>query len=169
MENQARKPSRSEELSSLEKQEQIEQKVKENFDAAAPKRHTKPQRSEYASQYTDKLFPQDSHDQQIPEYTKFQELESHKDELIQSGDSPVEEFMETHYYQDLSDIDKEHHTTGSGFIRVETKSDSDFHLGDVSNGSFQHTTTNPATNEWIPSAQQALPESNKPKRSDLDK
>ncbi|GLJ50122.1 hypothetical protein SUGI_1066420 [Cryptomeria japonica] len=167
MENQASKPSRSEELSSLEIQEQMEQNVKEQFDAAAPKRHTKPQRSEYSSQYTDKLFPQGS-GLQIPEYTKFQELESHKDELIYTGDSPAEEFIETDYYKDLNDIDKEHHTTGTGFIKVGRKSDSDFHLGSVSNGSFQHTTTNPATNEWVPSAEQALPNSNKPKRSDLE-
>ncbi|KAH9295787.1 hypothetical protein KI387_039375, partial [Taxus chinensis] len=102
--------------------------------------------------HTDKLCPQIS-GQEAPEYIKFQELQSHKDELIYSGDSPVEEFTETDYYKDFNDMDKEHHTTGTGFIKMERKGGCDFHLGEASNESFHHSRTNPATNEWIPSAQ----------------
>ena len=55
-----------------------EAEVREDFDDAAPKRHTKPSRSEHSAVYTDALVPDSTH----PELDKFQELEAHTEVLF---------------------------------------------------------------------------------------
>ncbi|KAK0605746.1 hypothetical protein LWI29_030322 [Acer saccharum] len=85
---------------------------------------------------------------------------------LYSGDQGAmvqEEFVETEYYKELVSIDKQHHTTGSGFIRVVIKEGSDSKEngydidqfgsghggGDHQRPNFK---SNPATNDWLPSA-----------------
>ncbi|MCA0763333.1 hypothetical protein, partial [Vibrio vulnificus] len=89
----------------------------EHFDELAPKRHSKPQRSEYSARYIDDLSSQG--DGAIPEFAAFQQLEHDTQKLAYDGIEPTEEFVETEYYKDLNCIDKQHHTTGTGFIKVE--------------------------------------------------
>ena len=55
-----------------------EAEVREYFDDAAPKRHTKPSRSDHSAVYADALVPDSSH----PELDKFQELEAHTEVLF---------------------------------------------------------------------------------------
>ncbi|KAK1299624.1 hypothetical protein QJS10_CPB13g00497 [Acorus calamus] len=69
-----------------------------------------------------------------------------------------EEFVETEYYKRLNSIDKQHHTTGKGFIAVEEVADSPkFQIGEVEGIKVVEKTTvfksNPATNDWIPSSE----------------
>lgn len=52
--------------------EEAEAAAREYAEAAAPKRHTKPQRSEYSADYADALS---ADDQVIAEYAHFQQLE----------------------------------------------------------------------------------------------
>lgn len=64
---------------SKEQEAEIEAKTRDYFNGVTPKRHTKPQRSEYSSNYVDLLSPQDTaHQQQpnIPELVEFQRLEN---------------------------------------------------------------------------------------------
>lgn len=66
------RPNRSDVHSSGEDAAKAEAAARDYFDAAAPKRHTKPQRSDHSADYSDALS---SDDQVIAEYTHFQELE----------------------------------------------------------------------------------------------
>lgn len=68
------RPSRSDAHLSKEEEAKIEGETRHYFDDLAPRRHTKPQRSEYAAQYVDAL-PTDQDDGVSPEYTEFQHLE----------------------------------------------------------------------------------------------
>ncbi|GKF88674.1 hypothetical protein Tco_0259551, partial [Tanacetum coccineum] len=69
-----------------------------------------------------------------------------------------EEFVETGYYKQLVSIDKEHHTTGNGFIKVareDNGNDStyDIRLNTGTNGVYKDLVkSNPATNDWVPSS-----------------
>lgn len=57
---------------SVEEEAKKEEETREYFDGIAPKRHTKPQRSDYSTQYVDAL-PTNGF---IPEYVEFQRLET---------------------------------------------------------------------------------------------
>lgn len=59
---------------SKEEEAKIEEATREYFDGITPKRHTKPQRSDYSSTYTDDIIP--SNDSTIPEHVEFQRLEN---------------------------------------------------------------------------------------------
>ncbi|GAY37924.1 hypothetical protein CUMW_032800 [Citrus unshiu] len=126
-----RRPDRSDVHLSKEEEAKMEDEVRENFENLAPKRHTKPQRSDYSSQYVD-AFANGS--------------DSNQDEVTQ-------EFQETEYYKDLNRINKDHHTTGTGFIKMENANGKSFILA-PDNDDAHHSSCkgNPATNEWIPSA-----------------
>lgn len=56
---------------SKEEERKIEEATREYFDGIAPKRHTKPQRSDYSSTYVDHINPCP-----IPENLEFQRLEN---------------------------------------------------------------------------------------------
>ncbi|WJX37332.1 hypothetical protein P8452_25101 [Trifolium repens] len=161
-----RRPNRSDTHLSAEEEATIEAKTRQHFDEVAPKRHTKPQRSDYASQYVDNNVSDNS----VPEMLQFQRLENdpHEKKLVYDGNDVEEEFVETEYYKDLNSVDKHHHTTGKGFIQVE-KSDTSFHIEpDNDTHDCHHSTKgNPATNDWVP-APFAEEDSNsdKPKRSE---
>lgn len=66
------RPNRSDVHLTGEEAAKAEAAARGYFDAAAPKRHTKPQRSEYSVDYADALS---GDDQVIAEYAHFQELE----------------------------------------------------------------------------------------------
>ncbi|CAB4312741.1 unnamed protein product [Prunus armeniaca] len=70
------RPNRSDVHLSNEEEAEIESKTREYFDGVTPKRHTKPQRSEYtSSQYVDSLS-NPNEDSEIPELVEFQRLEN---------------------------------------------------------------------------------------------
>lgn len=73
-----RMPSRSDTHLSKEEEEKIEEETKEYFHGLAPKRHTKPQRSEYSTNYIDVNNTSNI----IPEYAEFQRLENDQEVLI---------------------------------------------------------------------------------------
>jgi len=68
------RPNRSDAHLSRDEEAKIEGETRDYFDGLAPRRHTKPQRSEYAAQYVDVLSA-DQDDGHTPEYTQFQHLE----------------------------------------------------------------------------------------------
>ncbi|XP_077222535.1 uncharacterized protein LOC143856255 isoform X2 [Tasmannia lanceolata] len=90
--------------------------------------------------------------------------------LTYMGSEASEEYVETDYYKDLNCVDKQHHTTGTGFIKVENENANGncFCLDSVSDVSNCHGSCkgNPATNEWIPTMDTVIPVSEKPNRSE---
>lgn len=142
------RPNRSDIHLSEEEAAKAEAAARDYAEAAAPKRHTKPQRSEYSADYTDALS---ADDQVITEYTHFQQLEKDSEKLVYSGSQAAEEFTETEYYKDLSCIDKQHHTTGTGFIKVDNTNGNGFSLAPESATECHASCKgNPATNDWVP-------------------
>ncbi|CAL9198708.1 uncharacterized protein LOC104000886 isoform X1 [Musa acuminata AAA Group] len=160
------RPDRSDAHLPPEEAARVEAATREYFEGIAPKRHTKPSRSEYSSVYSDAL--QSADPDSVPELDKLRHLEACRQKLACDGHEVAEEYVETEYYKDLRCIDKQHHTTGTGFIKVEKSGRSSFVLGPVSDASSYQASCkgNPATNEWIPSADIVIPNSNKPKRSE---
>ncbi|XP_043702339.1 uncharacterized protein LOC122652618 isoform X2 [Telopea speciosissima] len=155
-----RGPNRSDVHLSEEEEAKIEEETRGYFDGLTPKRHTKPQRSEYSSQYTDML---DNSSNFIPELVKFQQLEN------DPQGSAGEEYVETEYYKGLNCVDKQHHTTGTGFIRTENTNGSSFKLApDTCSACPCSCRGNPATNDWIPATGDMITlRSDKPNRSDI--
>ncbi|CAA0842442.1 maternal effect embryo arrest 59 [Striga hermonthica] len=142
------RPSRSDVHLNRREAEELEAATRQYFDGVAPKRHTKPQRSEYSSAYADAIS---SDDGVIPEHVQFQHLEKDNEKLVYSGGKVDEEFTETEYYKDLNGVDKQHHTTGSGFIRVDSLKGKSFSLSSDSVSECHPSCRgNPATNDWIP-------------------
>uniref|UniRef100_A0A0A9DJA0 Uncharacterized protein n=1 Tax=Arundo donax TaxID=35708 RepID=A0A0A9DJA0_ARUDO len=109
------RPDRSDARLSPEAEAAREAEVREYFDDAAPKRHSKPSRSDHSAVYTDALVPdRDGGANSHPELDKFQELEAHTERLVYEGGKVEDEFVETEYYKDLGCVSKQHHTvTGS--------------------------------------------------------
>lgn len=160
-----RRPNRSDTHLSKEEEEKIEEETKEYFDGLAPKRHTKPQRSEYSTNYVDVNNTTNI----IPEYVEFRKLENdhEKIEYTNNGSQVSEEFVETDYYKDLNCVDKQHHTTGKGFIKMDDNGKSYYIAPDSDLTHHASSKGNPATNDWIPSADnQETFASDKPSRSD---
>ncbi|KAL3518105.1 hypothetical protein ACH5RR_020694 [Cinchona calisaya] len=160
------RPNRSDVHLSKEEEAKMEEATRDYFDGVAPKRHTKPQRSEYSKTYTDAISC--SATDVIPENVQFQLLENDSQKLVHNGGQAYEEFVETEYYKDLNCIDKQHHKTGSGFIAVENMKGKSFSL-EPDSATDHHSSCkgNPATNEWIPVANDEVTFiSDKPKRSD---
>ncbi|KAF5446796.1 hypothetical protein F2P56_032397 [Juglans regia] len=164
------RPNRSDVHLPAEEEARLETKTREYFDETAPKRHTKPQRSEYSSKYVDAISSnnKNNNDDVIPELVEFQRLENDPQKLVYNGREATEEFVETEYYKDLNDVDKQHHTTGTGFIKVEKTDGKGFNLAPDSDTSYHGSCqSNPATNEWIPTFDNMVTHaSDKPNRSD---
>ncbi|XP_015873895.3 uncharacterized protein LOC107410922 isoform X1 [Ziziphus jujuba] len=163
------RPNRSDIHLSRGEEAEIEATTRNHFDGITPKRHTKPQRSEYSSKYVDSLS--NGAQQCIPEFLEFQRLENHPDQQKLNWDTRDlrEEFVETEYYKDLNCADKIHHTTGTGFINIDRTSDKRYNLApDTVTACHDSCKGNPATNEWIPEpAIDTIPlASGKPHRSD---
>ncbi|KAK9285790.1 hypothetical protein L1049_024991 [Liquidambar formosana] len=169
------KPSRSDDVLAADQQLRIANQIRAHFDSMAPKRPTKPSRSE--SDSTTPLYISDVV-QQIPELDKFRSLQSQSHAMLRADGGTVvhEEFVETQYYKELGSIDKQHYTTGTGFIKVakegsENGYDLQFQRGHDDGDReivFQGFKSNPATNDWIPSfdADQVVYVSSKPNRSE---
>jgi len=167
------KPSRSDEISDPEQQIKNANQIRADFDSLAPKRPTKPTRSEpgFPGSFSasDKITDH-------PEADKFQSLQSQTHgKVLGEGDSSAvqDEFLETEYYSNLTAIDKQHHTTGSGFINVvkedngeESEAVTAAAIGD--GGEKAVYRSNPATNEWIPATEEDFDSesSSKPNRSE---
>ncbi|KAJ9146755.1 hypothetical protein P3X46_028985 [Hevea brasiliensis] len=163
------RPHRSDIHLSAEEEAKIQEETKEYFDGLAAKRHSKPQRSEFSAQYVDAFPFTNSLPSSIPELVEFQRLENDPQKLVCNGNGQVgEDFVETEYYKDLNCIDKKHHTTGTGFIKMENINGKSFSLApDPVSCCHASCRGNPATNEWIPAAANTVTlASDKPKRSD---
>ncbi|GJW36588.1 hypothetical protein Tco_0059508 [Tanacetum coccineum] len=110
------KPSRSDEIIDPDEQLLISEQVRSYFESMLPKRPTKPNRSDPDQHYFVTSEPVDA---TIPELIKFQSLVSQSSGIVADHKATAEEeFVETGYYKQLVSIDKEHHTTGNGFIKV---------------------------------------------------
>ncbi|XP_042510506.1 uncharacterized protein LOC122085946 [Macadamia integrifolia] len=162
-----RRPNRSDVHLSEKEEMRIEDETRGYFDGLAPKRHSKPQRSEYSSQYADTIG---NTSDVIPEFVKFQQLENDPQKLVYKGNDATEEYVETEYYKDLNCVDKQHHTTGTGFIGTENiNGGSCFKIAPDTTCSACHSSSrgNPATNDWIPATgDKVTVRSDKPTRSD---
>ncbi|KAM3286163.1 hypothetical protein P3S67_024962 [Capsicum chacoense] len=167
-----RKPSRSDEVIDEDEQLRIANQVKGLFDAQAPKRLPKPNRSE-----PDPLTPTSTlvQDFPIPQLDNLRSLQSQGGCIFSGSNcSEQEEFVETQYYNELVSIDKQHHTTGSGFIKLVNQTNGNIYNlqlnGVHENGRAKELKTNPATNDWIPCSEdyQVGFTSSKPSRSESD-
>ncbi|KAL2348352.1 hypothetical protein Fmac_002352 [Flemingia macrophylla] len=154
------KPSRSDEVLDVEEQLRIANEVRAQFDALQPKRPTKPNRSEPDAVAEHPAVSVND----IPELHKFQSLQSTSHPIISSAEmvDPPDEFVETHYYKQLISIDKQHHTTGSGFIKAigeggEGGYDIQLphnHINAAAETNLRGYRSNPATNDWVPTSHQ---------------
>ncbi|GAU26067.1 hypothetical protein TSUD_225300 [Trifolium subterraneum] len=148
------KPSRSDDVLDIEEQIRITNQIKAQFDAITPKRPIKPNRSEPETQQNDVDFNFSSHNN-IPELQKLQSLKSNS-QILHSSEGLVDaqdEFVETQYYNKLLSIDKQHHATGSGFIKVVREGGEDgYEIQLPARGEIQFRgyKSNPATNDWVP-------------------
>ncbi|XP_028795829.1 uncharacterized protein LOC114751322 [Neltuma alba] len=169
----ATKPSRSDEVLDADERQRIANQIREQFDSLAPKRPVKPNRSEpdpdAQLRHSSTVISQN-----IPELLKFQSFQS-QPHAVFSDEGPKDapdEFVETRYYEKLTSIDKQHHTTGSGFIKVERMGGDDlkFQNTQIINGGetkLPAYKSNPATNDWIPNIdERQVFVSTKPNRSD---
>ncbi|KAF8672087.1 hypothetical protein HU200_049770 [Digitaria exilis] len=162
------RPARSDAHLSPEEAARVEAEVRGYFDSVAPRRPSKPSRSDPSE---DAGAEADAGDHDLPELRKLRDLEAKPQKLVLDGGGDVDsgkEYVETRYYDGLIGIDKQHHTTGTGFIEVERLNGSAFSVttNGRSSANFVRCTSNPATNDWIPSAETVIPVSNKPSRSD---
>ncbi|GAB2282659.1 hypothetical protein Dimus_017196 [Dionaea muscipula] len=168
------KPSRSDEILDPEQQLRIADQIRALFESTAPKRPTKPNRSEPDDAapplpLSQTPYTSAADSRSIPELEKLKSLES-KSQLVLPGENgglveEEDEYNETEYYKELLSVDKQHHTTGTGFIKVAeadysgvTGYNNDF-LSKIENGGEGEMVVvvnsgfgcNPATNDWLPS------------------
>ncbi|XP_052204248.1 uncharacterized protein LOC127809474 [Diospyros lotus] len=169
------KPSRSDEVLDANEQALITEQVKAKFDSMAPKRPAKPCRSEPESPSPASYFS--GANLPPPEFEKLRSLQSQSQGIISGSNTAADEFVETQYYQQLDSIDKQHHTTGSGFIKVAGGGAGDGYGLRVESGGHENGDrreavfrTNPATNDWVPAMEddQIGYVSGKPSRSESD-
>lgn len=73
------RPDRSDTHISPEEEAKKEEETREYFEEIAPKRHTKPSRSEYSTVYSDNLTPSDQ--VSIPELDKLHSLEANDQQV----------------------------------------------------------------------------------------
>ncbi|KAL9675677.1 hypothetical protein QQ045_003882 [Rhodiola kirilowii] len=163
------RPNRSDVHVSKEEEAKFEEATRDYFDGIAPKRHSKPQRSEPGStKYHDDTNDANS----FTELAEFQRLQGNSEKLVYTAgkNNSEDEFTETEYYNDLNCVDKHHHTTGTGFISIADASTKSHGFALVPNSDTSHHPSskgNPATNDWIPSPiEQVSSESGKPSRSE---
>ena len=167
----AGKPNRSEERGTLEEQEQHAQQTRAYLDANAPKRQLKPARSDAAEMLSS--MTQDEHTDNAnavsdpPEHVKYLQLVVNGVPLETQGSGDVgEDYTESKYYQHMAAINKAHHTTGSGFIKVDELPEG-FHLSpDKSTALRERHGGNPAMNDWEPAPNTTIYASSKPLRSE---
>ncbi|KAI9085749.1 hypothetical protein K1719_032163 [Acacia pycnantha] len=125
----ATKPSRSDELLDADEQERIAGQIRQQFDSLAPSDPPNPIGANPTLMLLS-ITPPPSSLTTSPSFPSFNPFNLSLTSVVSSNpqavisDEPpkdvVDEFVETQYYKELSSIDKQHHTTGSGFIRVES-------------------------------------------------
>lgn len=71
-----RRPNRSDIHLSREEEAKMEEETREHFENLAPKRHTKPQRSDYSSQYVDAFANGDDSNKEYLQFQRLQENDS---------------------------------------------------------------------------------------------
>jgi hypothetical protein len=162
------RPARSDPHLPPEEAARVEAEVRGYFDSVAPRRPAKPPRSDPSE---DAAAEAGAGDGDLPELRKLQDLAAKPQKLVLHGAWDVdggEEYIETRYYDGLNCIDKQHHTTGTGFIKVDRPNGSPLNVTATgfSSDSYVCCMSNPATNDWIPSSEIVIPASNKPSRSD---
>lgn len=77
-----RRPNRSDVHLPVEEEAKIEEKTREYFDGLAPKRHSKPNRSDYSSRYVDGFANSDDFNGTNPEQVEFQRLQDDPQVLL---------------------------------------------------------------------------------------
>ncbi|KAL6841457.1 hypothetical protein ACP4OV_028600 [Aristida adscensionis] len=167
------RPARSDPHLPPDEAARVEAEVRGYFDSVAPRRPAKPPRSDPSEEDAAAAAATDAGSDDPPELRKLRDLEARQPQkLVMNGGGDAdggEEYVETRYYDGLNCIDKQHHTTGTGFIKVERANGGSFNVTTAdgySSASFVGCTSNPATNDWIPSSETVIPASNKPSRSD---
>ncbi|KAG0481765.1 hypothetical protein HPP92_012623 [Vanilla planifolia] len=122
-----------------------------------PKRHPKPARSDPSiDDVTEGEVSLSGTYPTPPELEKLRELNAKPQGLIYEGGEVVDDYIETAYYVRLQVIDKQHHTTGTGFIKMDKPNGSDLNLKPISTNVSQASCKwNPATNDWVPEADQS--------------
>ncbi|KAK3138613.1 hypothetical protein QOZ80_5AG0371090 [Eleusine coracana subsp. coracana] len=163
------RPARSDPHLPPEEAARVEAEVRGYFDSVAPRRPAKPPRSDPSEDVA--AAEAGDGDSDLPELRKLQVLAAEPQKLVLDGAGDVdggEEYVETRYYDGLNGIDKQHHTTGTGFIKVERPNGNSLNVATAgySSASYVRCMSNPATNDWIPSSETIIPASNKPSRSD---
>ncbi|KAG8068451.1 hypothetical protein GUJ93_ZPchr0005g16131 [Zizania palustris] len=149
------RPARSDPHLPPEEAARVEAEVRGYFDSLAPRRPAKPPRSD-PSEAGAGGTEVEADGGDLPELRRLRDLEAKPQKLVlDGGDVNGEEYVETQYYDGLNCIDKQHHTTGTGFIKVERPNGNSFNVTTVaySSDSLVHCTSNPATNDWIPSSE----------------
>ncbi|KAF3334101.1 hypothetical protein FCM35_KLT20705 [Carex littledalei] len=163
----ARRPDRSDQSLPPEEAARIEAEVRDYFETVAPKRPSKPPRSDPSDAHSYSIGSSDP--DSIPELDKLRRLESDPQGLVVDGGEVAEEYVETGYYDGINCMDKQHHTTGTGFIKVEKPNGPAFDVQTISyTNCVNHACykSNPATNDWVPSSETVIPISSKPNRSE---
>ncbi|XP_051140987.1 uncharacterized protein LOC127258251 [Andrographis paniculata] len=167
------KPGRSDDVLDEAQQIRIYNEVRAQFESLAPKRPIKPDRSEPGA-FSDAVSAPDV-EVPVPELDKLRSLRNQSQAVFpETNPSEAEEFVETEYYKALDSIDKQHHTTGSGFIKAGMDRNAvngyelqvnGFH-GKQTEMAFK---SNPATNDWTPKLEDHQVEflSSKPDRSEI--
>ncbi|XP_047045821.1 uncharacterized protein LOC124650325 [Lolium rigidum] len=169
---EATRPARSDPHLPPEEAARAEAQVRGYFDSIAPTRPAKPPRSDPSDAAAGCAEVAAAGDP--PELRKLRDLEAKSPQklVLDGGDASGEEHVETQYYHGINCIDKQHHTTGTGFIKVERSNTNTSFLGVTtvaySSNNVARRMSNPATNDWIPSSETVIPVSNKPSRSDFD-
>ncbi|KAG4933667.1 hypothetical protein JHK87_047669 [Glycine soja] len=124
-----------------------------------PKRPIKPNRSEPDAVFQYPVAAASVNN--IPELHKFQSLQSPSHAIISSAGfvDAQDEFVETQYYKELASIDKQHHTTVSGFIKAAREGGEGEYEIQLPNNHVNAAETqprsyksNPATNDWVPNS-----------------
>ncbi|KAL2962963.1 hypothetical protein AAZX31_17G173900 [Glycine max] len=139
-----------------------------------PKRPIKPNRSEPDAVFQYPVAAASVNN--IPELHKFQSLQSPSHAIISSAGfvDAQDEFVETQYYKELASIDKQHHTTVSGFIKAAREGGEGEYEIQLPNNHVNAAETqprsyksNPATNDWVPNSDEhQVFVSSKPNRSE---
>ncbi|KAJ7944477.1 maternal effect embryo arrest 59 [Quillaja saponaria] len=169
------KPSRSDEVLDEDEQLRIANQIRDQFDSLAPKRAVKPNRSEPYTSTPPNPVDSTAVAQNIPELDKLQSLQSESHALLSAeGYKDVQdEFVETQYYKELGSVDKQHHTTGTGFIKMMTEKGEDGYgiqlqrsHGGIGGAGYPAFKSNPATNDWVPNINEQVFISSKPNRSE---
>ncbi|KAL2906357.1 Meiotically up-regulated gene 60 protein [Bienertia sinuspersici] len=147
------KPSRSDEVVDPQHQVQITDKVKAQFESMAPKRPIKPNRSEPDAHAASLGHQPNNSQQPIPELQNLLSLNSTHHQVTGEEWVEQEEFVETQYYKQLESIDKQHHTTGTGFIKATKEGGENgekykFNGGEMKMEVLSEYKSNPATNDW---------------------